>query len=305
MAIPETTLDGWTTQGAVSNSRRTYQSIKNAINNDQYGLGDFDHCYRTHLQGSYANHTNNWGSNDVDVVVKLTEPFEENLDDLDADEKERFWSKYSEVDYTYSQFYDTVHGALKNYFGRENVEKGSKAIKVKANDETSLVIDADVVACIEYRNYNRFDDDGTEDWTEGMWFKTQNLISRTIVNYSEEHRRNGSIKNDHTDKNYKPTVRMFKKARNHMESRGYLSEDIATSYFIEGLLYNVPHGRFKELKLTDQYRSILEYLESNDVEDFIEQSQQYDLCVDAEPDRWNVAYANATIGGYRQLWEEW
>ncbi|ODR80197.1 hypothetical protein BG842_02890, partial [Haladaptatus sp. W1] len=296
---------GWTTKGSTTNSSRTYQTVQNAVNNDRYGLGDFEHDYRTHLQGSYANYTNNWGSNDVDVVVKLTKPFEECLDDLDAIEKERYWESYSKSNYTFGEFYDTVHSALKNYFGRENIEKGSKAIKVKANDDTGLEIEADVVPCVEYRKYESFDADGTEKFVEGMWFKTQDLSPRTIINYSEKHRKNGGIKNDHTNENYKPTIRMFKKARDHMESRGYVPEDTASSYFIEGLLFNVPHSRFKKSNLRERYTSILEYLEENNVEDFIEQSKQYDLCVDNDPDRWTTADANATISGYRDLWEEW
>lgn len=305
MAIPENILDSWTTQGAVRNSKRTYQTVQNAIENERYGLGDFEHSYRIHLQGSYANHTNIWGSNDVDVVVKLTMPFQENLDALTTAECERFWDLYNDVDYAYSEFYKTVFGALKNYFGRENIEKGSKAIKVKANEDTSLPIDADVVACVEYRKYKSISKGGEEDYVPGMWFKTQSLLPRTIINYSEEHRENGEYKNSKTSGNYKSTIRMFKKARDHAESRGYLPENTATSYFIEGLLFNVPHSRFKKSKLKERYPAILDYWESKDVNGFIEQSEQYELCVDNEPERWNVDDANATISAYRRLWEEW
>lgn len=305
MAIPEDTLSGWTTQGATTNSSRTYQTVQNAINNERYGLGDFEHEHRIHLQGSYANDTNNWGSNDVDIVVKLTKPFEECLDGLDESGKENFWDKYTDVDYTFDEFYKTVHRAIRNYFGQENIEKGNKAIKIKANEDTNLPIAADVVPCVEYRKYKSFDDDGTEHFIEGMWFKTQSLFSRTIINYSEEHRQNGHTKNEQTNENYKPTIRMFKKARDHMENRGIVSEDTATSYFIEGLLFNVPNSRFKKSNLTERYIAILEYLEENDVEDFIEQSRQYDLCVDDDPDRWTTSDANDTIRGYRDLWEEW
>lgn len=305
MAISENTLSGWTTQGSTTNSSRTYQSVQNAVNNERYGLGDFDHDYRIHLQGSYANYTNNWGSNDVDIVVKLTLPFQECLENLDDDEKERFWDEYYDSSYTFGEFYNTVHSALKSYFGRENIEQGSKALKVKANDDTNISIDADVVPCVEYRKYESFDEDGTEEYVEGMWFKTQSLLSRTIINYSEKHRENGRIKNDQTNENYKPTIRMFKKARDHMEDRGLVPEDTASSYFIEGLLFNVPNSRFKKSNLQERYIYILEYLEENDVEDFIEQSRQYDLCVDGDPDRWTVSDANATISGFRDLWEEW
>ena len=305
MAIPEETLNGWTTLGSTTNSSRTYQSIQNAVDNERYGLGDFAHDYRVHLQGSYANKTNTWGSNDVDVVVKLTMPFEENLNGLRTEERQRFWNVYHGVDYTFGEFHETVYSALKNYFGRDNIEKGTKAIKVKASDETPLPIDADVVPCVEYRKYESFDADGNEEFVEGMWFQTQSLTPRTIINYSEEHRKNGSWKNNKTNNNYKPTIRMFKKARDHIETRCYVSEDTATSYFIEGLIFNVPHCRFKKSKIKERYISVLEYLEGNNVGGFQEQSKQYVLCDDSDPDRWNVTDANAIIGGFRRLWEEW
>lgn len=198
-----------------------------------------------------------------------------------------------------------MYRSLKNYFGRDNIEKGGKAIKVEANDDTNIPIDADVVACVEFRNYDSFGEDGTENYVEGMYFKTQELFSSTVINYSEEHRQNGSDKNDSTNGNYKPTIRMFKRARDHMENRGILGDDRATSYFIEGLLFNIPHSRFKKSNLTERYDSIVEYLETSDVDEFVEQSKQYDLCVDDEPERWNVADAEETIQGYRDLWEEW
>ncbi|WP_254810621.1 nucleotidyltransferase domain-containing protein [Natronosalvus amylolyticus] len=305
MTIPEGTLEGWTTQGAVTNSKRTYQSVQNAVNNERYGLGDFEHNYRIHLQGSYANHTNLWGSNDVDVVVKLTKPFEEDLSGLSLGEKQRFWDQYSESDYTFQEFYQTVLAALKNYFGIGNVDPGSKAIKVKSNDETNIPVDADVVACVEYRNYNAFPENGEENWTEGMYFKTQQLISKTIINYSEEHRRNGSQKNGNTNMNYKPTIRMFKKARDHAISRDYIGSNAVSSYYIEGLLFNIANSKFKMTSLQDRYLSVVEYLEASDVTEFEEQSKQYDLCVDHESERWNVSDAEDTIWAFRELWEEW
>ena len=303
MAIPESTLNGWTTQGAVSNSKRTYRSIENALENPRYGLGEFEYEYKSHLQGSYANHTNTWGGSDVDIVVKLTEPFVGDTSDLKPAEQERYDTKYSDSDYGFDDFHHTVCKAMTRRYKRRNVERGDKAIKIKSNDETNLPIDADVVACLAYRKYNSFDEDGTEDWTEGMYFLTQ-AEGRSIINYSKEHRKNGSIKNDHSNERYKPTIRMFKKARDHMVKRRIISKYTTSSYFIEGLLYNVPHGRFDESNLQDSYENVLEYLESNNINDFIEQSRQYDLCVDGDPGRWTVANAKATIRGFRTLWED-
>jgi hypothetical protein len=39
-------------------------------------------------------------------------------------------------------------------------------------------------------------------------------------------------------------VRVFKNMRNSMIEKGFLAEGVAPSYFIEGMLWNVPNDRF-------------------------------------------------------------
>jgi hypothetical protein len=43
---------------------------------------------------------------------------------------------------------------------------------------------------------------------------------------------------------FKPTLRVYKNLRNKMIERGQIEEGWATSYYLEGLLYNVPPDRF-------------------------------------------------------------
>jgi hypothetical protein len=67
-----------------------------------------------------------------------------------------------------------------------------------------------------------------------------------IVNYPKQHIANGEAKNaaDRTNGRYKQTVRMFKNARGCAVDRGLLGDDVAPSYFVECLLYNVPDLSF-------------------------------------------------------------
>jgi hypothetical protein len=44
--------------------------------------------------------------------------------------------------------------------------------------------------------------------------------------------------------NFKHMVRIFKNMRNRMIENGFLAEGIAPSYFIEGMLWNVPKDKF-------------------------------------------------------------
>jgi len=304
MPIPESQLDTWTNQGATSSASSAYSSIQNALDNPRYGLAEFDHTYETHLQGSYRNHTNIYGDSDVDVVVKLTMPFQEDLSELSQTESERFWDIYHDIDYDFWDFHSTVSKALKRYYGYSNVEQGDKALKVKATDDTPLSIDADVVACAEYRRYHAIDSEGSEDYTAGMFFRTQST-GRAIVNYSKEHYQNGVDKNDATDGNYKPTIRLSKNVRNRLTEDRIISGGTAPSYFVENLLYNVPNRHFDTSDLQEQYEDILEYLEDANLDSFEEQCQMYPLFDATDPDRWNIDQAQQFIEGLREIWGDW
>lgn len=306
MTISPSTLDTWTNQGSTTNSSDTYSSVKNAIKNARYGLerDDFDHTYEIHLQGSYANNTNTYGSSDVDIVVRVTNPFEEDLTDLTSREKERFWAEYTDLSYEWYDFYSRVQRALRSYFGRNNIEVGDKAIKVKSTDDTPISKDADVVACADFRNYNAFPADGTEKYDTGMFFRTQST-GRAIVNYSKIHRSNGTKKNENTNGRYKPTVRMFKNARDTAVNHDLLDSGVVSSYYLEGLLYNVPDEIIDEYDLQSRYLEIVDWCEGADIGNLLEQSQMYPLCRSGDPDRWSVESANETIEAFATLWDEY
>jgi hypothetical protein len=51
-------------------------------------------------------------------------------------------------------------------------------------------------------------------------------------------------KHQNTNQYFKKTVRIFKNMRNRMIDEGKLAEGIAPSYYLEGLLWNVPDNLF-------------------------------------------------------------
>lgn len=306
MAIPTGVLDRWTNQGSTTNSSNTYSSVQNAIENGRYGLEreDFEHSYEIHLQGSYANHTNIHGTSDVDIVVRVTKPFEENLEDLSDEERERFWNEYTDLDYEWEDFYDRVHRALRGYFGRDILEIGDKAIKVQSGEDSPIQKDADIVPCADYRNYSRFTSDGDEKYVTGMFFRTQST-GRKIVNYSKLHRENGSDKNGRIDGNYKLTIRLFKNAIKTAISRNMILEDTVSSYYLEGLLYNVPDDFFTRSDLQERFVEIVEWLNMAEIDALPEQSEMYPLCRTGDPDRWSVGNAETTIDALDNIWEDY
>ena len=304
MSIPQRQLQRWTKQGAVNNSKRTYSSIKAALASERSALSQFNHDYETYLQGSYKNYTNIHGVSDVDVVVRLLSTWKRDLSELSSSEQQAYHDAYSSADYSVRGFRRDVYKSLYRYYGLGNVDRGTKAIKVESNDETPLRVDADVVPCCEYRKYHYFNSKDDQGYTSGMAFYTQDT-NRLIINYSNEHYENGKEKNRLAGGDYKATIRMMKNARNKMRRAGIIQKGVAPSYFIEGLLYNVPHSSFKKAYLPYRYDNIVSRLETADIGPFDEQSKMYPLCDSSDPDRWNAAHARTFVNGLRQLWNQW
>jgi hypothetical protein len=65
-----------------------------------------------------------------------------------------------------------------------------------------------------------------------------------IDNFPKHHSANLTSKHQATKNNFKPMVRVFKNMRNSMIEKGLLADGAAPSYFIEGMLWNVPNEKF-------------------------------------------------------------
>ena len=205
MAIPESQLETWSHQGAVTTSKATADSIRNALNDyDNWPKGvDFE----IYLQGSYKNDTNIRGDSDVDVVAQLNSTFYNNL----SEDQERVLG-LTTASYSWSNFRADVLEALKGYYGQSQITEGNKSIKIQAN---SGRLPADIVVCAQYRRYRTV---SNYDYVEGMCFWTKN-DNRQVINYPKVHYDNGVSKHQNSNKWYKPVVRLFK------NSRGSISGD--------------------------------------------------------------------------------
>ena len=82
-----------------------------------------------------------------------------------------------------------------------------------------------------------------QSYVEGMTFYALR-DKRWVVNYPKEHYKNGASKSRRTGDRYKRTVRMFKNARNYLETNHAMSSKLVPSYFAECLLYNAPDTAF-------------------------------------------------------------
>ena len=291
MAIPESQLSRWSDHGSQDSSKRTHETIRRKLSAYVWPPGMI---YVFYLQGSYANDTNIRGDSDVDVVLEFTSSFKYDASSLSPFDQSRLESSLSPAKYGWNDFRRATLQALKAGFGTQQVAQGNKSIKVKA-DPPRLA--ADVVVCMAHRRYNT-----TSTYAEGITFWSLQ-DKRWIVNYPKQHRENGAAKSRRTWDRYKRTVRMFKNARNHLESTGRISADLAPSYFVECLLYNAPDSAF-QTGIQETYCAIVNWIVQNNLDRLVCQNEQQRL-FGPSPEQWSVKDAKDFGSQLVSLWNNW
>jgi hypothetical protein len=236
VAISETQLDTWSHQGSVTQSAATYQTIKKVLEDPKAPYAS--RSFEIYLQGSYGNDTNIYADSDVDIAMCLTSVFYPDLDHLNDADKARYEAQRSPASYDFKTFKREVTGWLAHNFG-SGVVAGNKAIVVPGNGTRR---DADVLACAQHKRYYSFPASGPADARNGICFWTND--GDYIVNFPRQHSANCTSKHQATSQWFKPSVRIFKNMRNAMVDRGYLGKGRAPSYFLEGMLSNVPDGQY-------------------------------------------------------------
>lgn len=261
MAIAEIQLETWAKQGPTAQFTATYDTLQAVLDNSSspYYLKDF----KISLQGSYKNDTNVYGDSDVDIVIRLDDIFYTDLYFLSAEEKSRYEAQRTLAAYSYEDFKTAVVGWLKSKYGAD-VQPGNKAVFVKGNSGRR---DADVLVCAKLRRYYTFPQYGTPTYVDGICFWSSSGGDR-IENFPERHSENCTTKHQETNNWFKHTVRIFKNLRNAMVQKGLIPDRLAPSYFIEGMLYNVPKDRFGGSEQLN-FKDVLDWLLAAKREDFV------------------------------------
>lgn len=297
MTIPESQLETWSGQGAITTSKETHEKIRNVLQSSLVLTGK---SYETYLQGSYKNSTNIRGDSDVDIVVQLNSTFYEDLSNLNESEKQMHNSQFSPATYNWNNFKSDIVSILESHFGKKYVIVGNKSIKVLSSNGR---LPADVVPCAQYRRYKRYTGlYNSLDYIEGMCFWTTNE-DRFIINYPKVHYENSVIKNRNTNQMYKPMIRIFKNARTYMDARNLFDKSLAPGYFIEGLIYNVMNNNFKTTYNQSMYE-ILNWLCNADFSEFVCQNEQTWLFGTSE-EQWVHENANKFLTAIIKLWNDW
>lgn len=295
MAIPESQLETWSHQGAVTSASAIYQRIRDALQADTtLSVRNFD----VFLQGSYRNSTNIRGDSDVDVVVKLEDTFQPDYDQLDELTKAKVKAGHRDATYTLADFRRDVSSAIQRAFPNHSITEGGKSIKIP---RTANNIPADVVPCLEYRLYRppqTFLSDAT--YIDGIWLWDVQR-NHSVISFPKQSYDNGVAKHERTNQWYKPTVRIFKNARGWMEDNGLIRIGTASSHAIECLLCNVPDQQFGS-SYGSTFVNVVNWLSSADLTNFVCQNGIQRLFSDG---RWTEANARAFIAGLIQMWNQW
>jgi len=186
--------------------------------------------------------------------------------------------------------------ALRDYYGRDKVREGRKSLKVQTS-----YLPADVVVCIQYRKYPPFPRNAN-DYVEGMTFYVPSE-NRWVVNYPKLHYENGVKKQSRTNDWYKKTVRLFKNARTYLVDSGKISRDLAPSYFLECLLYNVPDNMFGG-SFQNTFYNVVDWFSRANLGQFVCQNEQMCLFGNS-PEQWSEDKTRQFIRAMINLWNNW
>ncbi len=297
MGIPETQLSTWSHQGAIAGSRDTYATVKNVLESATTPYAGKK--YKVFLQGSYGNGTNIFSESDVDIVIRLDDSFESDRTKLTPIEEAAFWGVHSLAKYNHIHFKTDVFKALNDALPNA-VTSGDKAFSIKAEGNRRK---ADVIPSVAFRRYYKFNGLYDQSFDEGICFYDK--AGTRIANYPSQHCTNSTTKHQSSGSRLKPLVRVLKNLRSKLVADDLLNAGGAPSYYLEGLLYNVPDDRFSS-SYVDSFTNAINWIQLEaDKSKLVTANGQYYLLRDNTKTCWAKADGEAFLNAAIKLWNEW
>jgi hypothetical protein len=297
MSITESQLEIWAKQGSITQSQQTYATVRNCLEADDAPY--CDKSFSIFLQGSYGNDTNIFADSDVDVVITTSSIYYYDDSELPDDQKAAFHAALgSGGGYTYDKFKADVTMQLTRKFGA-SVKPSRRAIFVESSGARR---DADVLAAVQHRRYTKYNNIHDNQYYEGICFWTTD--GTKIINYPKYHSENCTTKHQGANSWFKPCVRILKNMRNSMIDSGYLAEGIAPSYFLEGMLYNVPNNQFGGTYL-QTIANALNWIKDTDRSKLVCANERYMLLHPTSPVTWRADHLQTYITAAIKFWNDW
>lgn len=296
MAIPEPQLEVWSHQGSIAQSAQTYDAIQRILNDSTSPFYSRD--FSVFLQGSYGNDTNVYRDSDVDVVICLNQTYYADTSPLGAQAKQNYDGAFRLATYAYADFKTEVLAWLMQAFG-VHVESGKKAIFIKGSGNRR---DVDVLVCAQYRRYRSESTGVDTQYDEGIVFWTSH--GAEIVNFPKQHRENCTNKHQNTRQQFKRMVRMYKNMRNRMLDEKCIADGVAPSYYLEGMLWNVPDSNFVQ-SFEDSFVNTFNWVINADSTRLVCANRLDWLVRDNSNVSWSAANFDAYLAAANRYWAEW
>jgi hypothetical protein len=292
VAISEAQLETWSQQGKTGQFTDTNKSISgNLVDGSvSYPVKDVE----VFLQGSYGNDTNVWADSDVDIVLKHNGAFYYDITGMSEQQQQAFKGVFStDAAYGYTKFKADAEAWIKQLYN--GVQVGRKAVFVPGNNSRR---NADVLVCQQFRRYYSYEA-GVHGYHEGVAFYTN---GSRIENFPKQHSENCTAKHQATNHNFKRMVRVFKNMRNTMIRDGLLAQGIAPSYFIEGMLSNVPDDKFVGT-YSNMWVECFNHVVTADRTKLLCANRLHWLVKDGSLSSWPVANFNTYTAASKKYWE--
>lgn len=296
MGISSNQIETWSHVGSVTCSTKTYDSVKACIDSHKFPDGV---KYTPYLQGSYGNTTNIRGESDVDIVIELYSCFQPDISKLQETDKQIFHKKYPNSTLTLADFKREVLDCFRKHYEPEKIVEGNKAVKIQGY---SGRLDADIIIAIQYRFFWKVNENGSDDFVEGIAFQKRD--GSWVYSYPKAHLNNGVSKMALTNNQFKSLVRVYKNIRGQLDNDFIAADKYYSSYMIESLIYNVPNNLFKN-SLSDTFNNSLNWL--NKDADFISFNCQhgYFKLFGTSEGQCSVDSAKAFISSVKELNDNW
>jgi hypothetical protein len=292
--IAESQLNTWASQGPTGQFTDTYSRICGNLLDvgAPYPRADTE----VFLQGSYKNDTNVYGDSDVDIVLCHTGAFYKDLSQLSAEDRHAYDATAGGVTYGYADFKRDATAYIMRLYN--NVNAGKKALYMSGGNSGRR--NADVLIASHFRRYYEFKSWHNQRYDEGVcFFSTDGSM---IENFPKQHSNNCTTKHQNTKNYFKPMIRIFKNMRNTMIGKGLLGDEVAPSYFIEGMLYNVPNDKF-DGTYQQTWINCFNHIVTADREKLACANYIHWLVRDNSPTSWPVANFNTFTAALKQYWE--
>jgi hypothetical protein len=231
-------------------------------------------------------------------VIKINSFFFRDLSRLPVDQKTAYERSFGDATYGYSEFTAGVIGILSKRF-ESDVSLGNKAVWIKPNGGRR---NADVLISAQFRRYHEFNDYSNQRYDEGIAFLVAG--GRLIENFPKQHSANLTTKHQNTKNRLKPVVRIFKNMRNHMLDKKLMAQGVAPSYFIEGMLYNVPNDKFSA-SYADTVAACYDWLTQSDQTKLVCANYMHWLVRAGEHTSWPPENFTKFLTAVRDLWVKW